>query len=55
MNENKEFYISDLHQSNDWSFVLGLTDKEGIERYYTVEVRVNKDGELVGLKSVKRS
>ena len=53
--ENKEFYISDLNQLDDNSFILGILDKNDVERLYTVEVRVNSSGELIGLKSVKRS
>ncbi len=50
-----EFFISELSQLDDNTFTLGLTGKDNLEHLYSVEVCVNSKGELVRLKSVKRS
>lgn len=54
-NKDNDFFISELSQEDDSHFVLGLTDKTNIEHLYQVTVCVNSKGELVRLKSVKRS
>ena len=56
MSETKEFYITELSTNDDHSFTLGIiSGTEEIERLYRVEIRLNSHGELVGLKSEKRS
>jgi hypothetical protein len=50
-----EFFITELSTQDDTHFILGITDSENIERVYLVEVCVNSSGELVRLKSVKKS
>lgn len=54
MEQEKDFYISELSGQDDKTFLLGIHDGQ-IERLYTVTVRVNRQGELVGLKSEKKS
>ena len=53
--KEKDFYITDLHQNSDKTFILGYTDEEGIERLYQVTVNINSQNELTVLKSVKKS
>lgn len=50
-----EFFISELSVEYDDSFILGITNKDNIEKLYTVEIALNSHGELVRLKSVKKS
>lgn len=55
MNKEQEPIITDLYLNGDKTFILGYTDNDGIERMYQVEICVNSHGELVRLKSIKRS
>jgi hypothetical protein len=53
--KDNSFFISNLEQETDSTFLLGITREDNTESLYIVEACVNSSGELVRLKSVKKS